>query len=548
MLSYLLHSSLLLAGLYLFYWLLLRKESYFQLHRWILLASVVLSLLLPLISIPATWSLWSNPTQTWQQKMTATIETFDDNQKNINAPEQVIASESENTTTNNPIANENENTPPISPSRFSISKIIAIVYWVGVAVFFLSFLVQLILLLVKMQVLPSLKDGTFKIVELNKDEAPYSFWTSIFINPTKYDSETYEQIIAHEKIHIKQAHYLDKLIAEATVIAFWFNPFAWFFRKTLSNNLEYLTDQTMLEEGTPKTQYQMSLLKVSVPQHALNLTTNYNQSFLKNRIAMMNAKKSSARSTWKYFTLLPLLIFAVLSLNAVKGPTYLETISDTKPTEINESTEPSSDPHCQKQSASDDDLMERFSGLSLSANENQTFQYWQWPKAQAALIQQLQEDGLISQTTKIKVVTCSDQMFVNGKEIKNPEAYRSLMAKYKVILMDGWRFKKDGQKIMLTSSVDDIELFSKKVTDKLLADGLISKPTAKNVVKIYGDDFYVNDQQIPSNKMASYHSLLDQHFITPAPGKVIIMNAKKTDFGVGYRADNTFAGTWMLGD
>ena len=541
MISYLLHSSILLAGLFFFYWLLLRKESYFQMHRWILLGSLALSLLLPLITIPAQWSLWSSPTQTWQYQINNTIEAFDDNQI-----ENKNEKQNENTSTT-----KNIKEPSLqNHSKRSYSKIINIIYWVGVVVFFLSFLVQLILLIVKMQVLPSLKDGFFKIVELNKDEAPYSFWTSIFINPTKYDFETYEQIIAHEKIHIKQAHYLDKLLAETLVIFFWFNPFAWLFRKALSNNLEYLTDRSMLEEGAPKEGYQMSLLKVSVPQHALNLTTNYNQSFLKNRIAMMNAKKSSARSAWKYFTMLPLLIFAVLSLNAVKGPTYMETIVPTETTENDTDNQEvqSYDSYCQEESARPDDLMEKFSGLSLNVNQNQNFQYWQWPKAQAALIQKLEQDGLIDDASKINLISCEQQLFVNGKTINDTETYRSLMKPFKVVIGESWRFKKDGSKIMLTNSVDDIEILQKEITNLLLKDGLISNGKNKTVVKIYGEDLYVNNEIIPANKIANYHQLLDRHFITPAPGKVIIMNSKNSDFGVGYRTDNTFAGTWLLSD
>ncbi|MEO0734273.1 MAG: M56 family peptidase, partial [Bacteroidota bacterium] len=59
--SYLLHVSLLLGGLYLFYWLLLRRETFFRLNRWLLLGSLVLALALPLLKVPPQWSLRATP-------------------------------------------------------------------------------------------------------------------------------------------------------------------------------------------------------------------------------------------------------------------------------------------------------------------------------------------------------------------------------------------------------------------------------------------------------------------------------------------------------
>lgn len=69
------------------------------------------------------------------------------------------------------------------------------------------------------------------------------------------------------------------LIAEIGIIIFWFNPLMWSLKKSISNNLEFLTDNELLNVGIEPESYQMSLLEVSVPQHPLNFTTNYNQSY-----------------------------------------------------------------------------------------------------------------------------------------------------------------------------------------------------------------------------------------------------------------------------
>ena len=156
------------------------------------------------------------------------------------------------------------------------------VYLAGLLIFSLNFLIQFLLILFQRATNPIVKDGRYTIVEINQDKAPFSFGQHIFINPTKYDWETYSNILAHEKIHANQWHTLDIILAEFMVIIQWFNPFAWGYRKIVENNLEYQTDHLMLHQGTEKEQYQMNLLRISVPQLPLNLTTNYNQSFLKN--------------------------------------------------------------------------------------------------------------------------------------------------------------------------------------------------------------------------------------------------------------------------
>ena len=41
----------------MFYWLFIRKETFFKLNRWVLISGILLSVLIPLIQIPETWSL-----------------------------------------------------------------------------------------------------------------------------------------------------------------------------------------------------------------------------------------------------------------------------------------------------------------------------------------------------------------------------------------------------------------------------------------------------------------------------------------------------------
>ncbi|MEM9888054.1 MAG: M56 family metallopeptidase [Bacteroidota bacterium] len=334
MIPYILHVATLLACFYILYKLLLEKETFFGLHRYILVAAIVLSFSLPLYQVPPSWSLWQTEATLeetdYQAEMTFSEEstsTFEKNaaekvEKEISMPPSEIAVTESSTTSKTSLF-----------KNLSIWQILWTIYWIGVAIFSIHFFLQLATLVYKIIRLPSMKDGRYRIVELERDEPPYSFLNCIFIHPEKYDWETYNQIIAHEKVHIQQLHSFDMILAELLVVFQWFNPAAWQYRKMIENNLEFLTDQSMLLQGVARKTYQLNLLKVSVPQHPIGLAMNYNQSTLKKRIKMMNAKKSSVRSSWKYLAILPILGLSIIFLNNTKAQSIEVAVTETVPIE-----------------------------------------------------------------------------------------------------------------------------------------------------------------------------------------------------------------------
>jgi hypothetical protein len=201
-------------------------------------------------------------------------------------------------------------------SLFRLLKGMFYCYLLGVLLFGLNFLFQLAVLLFQSYRRPVIKDGRFRIVEVSGNRAPCSFGNTIFINPENYDWETYNQILIHEKIHVSGRHTLDIVLAEIALVIQWFNPFAWLYRREVENNLEFLTDASvLLHREVERSAYQLSLLRVSAPQLSFSLTNNYNQSLLKRRIVMMNSKRSSLHTIWKYFFLIPIFTALVCAFN-----------------------------------------------------------------------------------------------------------------------------------------------------------------------------------------------------------------------------------------
>ena len=323
MLPYLLYAALLLAIFYAFYKLLLEKETFFQLNRWFLIGGLLLCFLIPTIEIPEDWSIRSE-TPLAQFEPTSSIAereslppAFTEEVETPKEEAVALPLTSNSYQDVSPLGSPVASTNPFW-KKLDWKQVVWYSYLTGLFLFLFNLLIQLTILIRRILRFPRLKDGKFYIVEMEGDHAPYSFLNYIFINPTKYDWDTYQHILQHEKIHIAQAHSIDMILAELMVVIQWFNPLAWQYRKAIENNLEYLTDSVMLNQGVERQPYQMNLLKVSVPHHPMSLVMNYNQSFLKKRIKMMNAKKSSANTSWKYMAILPIIGLCLICFNTVK--------------------------------------------------------------------------------------------------------------------------------------------------------------------------------------------------------------------------------------
>jgi hypothetical protein len=348
-LPYIINTALILATCLVFYKLLLRRETFYKVNRYMLITCLAVSFALPLLQVPQKFSLRKD-----RETSEVKHETLNVNRESAISDKQPATSNQKPETNNqeqvtgNPqqaTGNSNQPSPHatgVDSSRFSFSKLMTWLfwfYWFGVGVFAISFLFQVVLLLWRAYRNPVIIDGKYRIVEVSGDKAPCSFGNNIFINPEKYDWDTYNQILLHEKIHIEQRHTLDILLAELVLIFQWFNPFAWIYRREMESNLEFLTDDQLMQHNqVEKKSYQLSLMKVSAPHFPLSLTTNYNQSILKKRIAMMNSKRSNLHTAWKYFFLVPVLAFLACLLNepAAKGQTRNEKSEKSENSNKNE--------------------------------------------------------------------------------------------------------------------------------------------------------------------------------------------------------------------
>jgi len=279
---YLFKSSICLLVFYIFYWIFLRKETYFTLNRCFLIASVILSFVIPAINI--------------------TIDLSSSNYNNSILLEPVVITP--------------KDFHEVYFSNFNLFNVLLYIYFAGATIllaFYVLKITQLIRLIKRYGI--TYKNGIRYVIN-DANYAPFSFFNFLFLD-SKLNGNDAEKIIAHEQIHVKQLHSFDVIVMELLTIFHWFNPFIWLYRYSLKEMHEYLADEGVLLKGYEKVNYQQLLLTISTGIPHNDLSNNFNHSIIKRRFIMMSKIKSGIAGKLKLFLSIPflLVLFWLFSCN-----------------------------------------------------------------------------------------------------------------------------------------------------------------------------------------------------------------------------------------
>ena len=173
------------------------------------------------------------------------------------------------------------------------------------------------------------KDATLMVH--TKQIAPFSWMKYIVISEMDL-KEDGKEIITHELAHIQNKHSLDLLVADFCIYFQWFNPAAWLLKQELQSIHEFEADERVLNQGIDAKQYQLLLIKKAVGTRLYSMANSFNHSSLKKRITMMLKEKSNPWARLKYVYVLPLscitmLAFAHPSVSSVEENT-VEKVND----------------------------------------------------------------------------------------------------------------------------------------------------------------------------------------------------------------------------
>ena len=303
-LIYFIRTSLLTGICYGIYFVLLRKNTFHHLNRYALLFFLLFSALAPLI--PTGFSSEIKPINTtiWLDEYQDVAQT---------APDLIA-------------------TPP-STERTQIITFVLMFYLLGVAVFLVRFLKQLVSLFRLRKRAVNDEEG-FRIVFSDSVLSAFSFMGYIYL-PSHQQSDNNRLIIEHEKVHIRQLHSLDLIVSEFFCILFWYNPFVFLFRRSIKTVHEYLADSMVMHNSSSRNEY-LNLLLSNI-QHALNYSfaSQFKSLTIQKRIEMITKNKTHNYRRLVYLAILPVvfILFQAFSQNSDEGnniPSIRPLKSDAK--------------------------------------------------------------------------------------------------------------------------------------------------------------------------------------------------------------------------
>ena len=278
--------AVLIAVFYMFYRLMLSRETFHRVNRVVLLLTAIASFVLPLCVIT--------------MHETVTME-----------PLPMMALDDLSIDEAAPVVEPAEETPwwqIALPTLFIIGMLVTLGHT-------LMSMFRILMLIKRSERYPQ-PDGTTICVSGNAKVPPFSWMHYIVLNRDDY-AEQNAAILAHERGHIRLRHSWDLLLVDTLTALQWFNPAMWMLRSDLRAIHEYEADGAVLSLGINARQYQYLLITKAASIGGYSLANGISHSTLKNRINMMLHKKSNRSSLLKLLALVPIVGLA-LAVNAEK--------------------------------------------------------------------------------------------------------------------------------------------------------------------------------------------------------------------------------------
>ena len=261
----------LMAVFYLVYQLALHRNTWFGLRRRVLLASAILSLLLPCCVI--------------KFRKVELVEAM--------SADTVLADESTN---------------GLSSVMSPACQWLAVLMLVGMVVMAVRLLVEFFRInryiggLEKRAV-----NGRITVALTDNLVLPFSYRHYVVMSHRDYQLAD-QAVMLHEQAHVRHHHTADFFLVNMMLILQWFNPFAWLLRKEIAMVHEYEADEDVVSAGVDTTRYMQLLMdKATKPALFALANTFSGKGMLRLRFEMMAQRRSSKSSRWRILWILPVV-------------------------------------------------------------------------------------------------------------------------------------------------------------------------------------------------------------------------------------------------
>ncbi len=277
LLTYVWEASLCLVLFWVLYFLVFSHLRFHAWNRFYLLASLALSLIIPLPLLmisPESLGSWIS-----YVPMPRSPETI---------PDEELMGQS------------------LEKEGWSFMFYLILIYGLGLVFWSIRLTYHLFILLQKIRT--GNREAGYVFCQNSPGKGNSSFFNLIFLSTDKLNDAEYEQVVQHEKTHYTLGHSWDLLLLSLVQVILWFHPVVYRVRHSLRLIHEYQVDARMIQEYTPRAYAQLLLKLGEAPggwmRHALS------QHPLKLRIREFYHPKSNPMKKLLYVLAIPLCLFA----------------------------------------------------------------------------------------------------------------------------------------------------------------------------------------------------------------------------------------------
>jgi hypothetical protein len=300
--NYLLKVSACSALFFAFYLLVLRKLTFFKINRFYLLGSLLVSFIIPAME----FTIEREVVQSAIVAEPLVVQDVDLGGSAFQTPIVVSA----------------------APVDYEIARF----DWLTLLPYMYTGIVAMLLLLASWRIFKLLKHTKTPVKEINglklvskrSGFTNCSFFNYVFIDENSLTETELAVLLAHEEVHARQYHSVDKLLMMVAKAVLWFNPIVYLYDKALEQAHEYEADETTSSHvGTEH--YASLLLKLAVSKSSSPLIHNFVKSPIKERIKMLFNSKSKNMKKLAYLLALPIGLgliwgFTIKITHPVKNP------------------------------------------------------------------------------------------------------------------------------------------------------------------------------------------------------------------------------------
>jgi TonB family protein len=272
-LNYILEANIALILLWFGYLVLLKNETNFTIVRILLLLGVVMAIALPFIHFQ-----FDNGTTTLPSLSHLIPTNW--------LPEVVVGNV------------QADNSTQRSKTMVDFWFYVGIIYWTGVAISALLFIIQFGRIIRLMSLEKAEIRGLIKIINLSNTDTTFSFFNYVFVGKSNDLSLAERQrIIEHEITHVQQWHSFDIVLMRFLKIAFWFNPCIDSLKKIFVELHEFEADARAVKNSDVNN-YCSLLARVALKSAGISIANHFNNSLTIKRIEMIKKIKSKIK-WWK---------------------------------------------------------------------------------------------------------------------------------------------------------------------------------------------------------------------------------------------------------